>query len=127
MDKVASVLKILARAYLLGSCWRCADILSKLSSGPDAETALVLLREAYSLAKAIASNKQKHEGVECCIAARLRPGLEPEVCSIYGGMPAGELCCVACPDVPQEEEYLEAAREVLEGGLLVRAVSLAQA
>lgn len=117
----------MAKAYLLGSCWQCADVLSRLASGPGAESAWALLREAYALAKSIASNKQRMGGVECCIAARLGPGLEPEVCRIYGGIPAGDLCCAVCPDIPPEEEYLEAAGEVVEKGLLARAAALAQA
>lgn len=120
------MLRILARAYLLGNCWRCADVLSKLASGPSAESAWVLLREAYALAKAIASSRQRLGDLECCVTARLGSGLEPDVCRIYGGVPIGDLCCAACADVPPEEEYLEAVGEVVERGLLARAVALAQ-
>ncbi|MGC9170214.1 MAG: hypothetical protein ACP5HD_05665 [Thermoproteus sp.] len=125
MDKVVAVLRLLARAYLIGNCWYCADLLGKLSSGGG--DAVSLLLEAYRLASTISAQRQKIGGIECCLAAPLRQGLEPEVCRIYGGVVASGVCCLECGDLPDEEEYLEAARAVAESGLVGRAAAVAQA
>ncbi|MEL9990365.1 MAG: hypothetical protein QXP98_01565 [Thermoproteus sp.] len=126
MDRVLSVLKLLARAYLIGSCWECADILARLSSGPNREGAYALLLEAYRLARSISAQRREVGGLLCCAAAPLRRGLEPEVCEAYGGVVVQSLCCLKCFDLPGEEEYLDAVREVIEMETYGRAAALAQ-
>jgi len=126
MDRVAAVLRLPARAYLLGNCWYCADILARLSSGPGGDAAMSLLLEARRLASAISAQRRRVDGAECCLAPPLGPGLEPEACDVYGGVAVAGFCYLRCGDLPDEGEYLEAARALVESGLVGRAVALAQ-
>jgi len=64
----------------------------------------------------------RRRGVLSSAAAGPRP--EPETCDIYGG--AAGLCCLRHGYLPDEEEYLETARALVESSPVGRAVALAQ-
>jgi hypothetical protein len=127
MEALAKLLKALSSAYLIGRCWRCAEVLDALSSGRGGEGSLL---DAYGLYKELYSSAISASGLRCCAAEPLSPALDEEACEIYGGVPlrgAEALCCAPCPEI-REEEVLEALEAVEQDPqALVRAVALAQA
>jgi hypothetical protein len=85
---------------------------------------VALLLEARRPASATSAQRCRVDGAECCLAPPLGPRPEPETCDIYGG--AAGLCCLRYGDLPDEEEYLETARALVESSPIGRAVALAQ-
>lgn len=125
MEKLARLLKTLAAAYLIGRCWRCAEVLDKLSSGRGGRAEA---REAYELARELWLSSVEISGVRCCAAEPLGVALDEYLCRIYGGIPLGRLCCAPCGEMPSGEEVLEVLDEVeAHPDLAVRAAAEAQA
>ncbi len=85
---------------------------------------MALLLEARRPASAPSAHRRRLDGAECCPAPPLGPRPEPETCDIYGG--AAGLCCLRYVDLPDEEEYLETARALVESSPVGKSVALAQ-
>jgi hypothetical protein len=104
--------------------WRTAGtapIPDRLSSG---QTAMILLLETRRPASATSAQRRGIDGAECCLAPPLGPRPEPEMYTTYGG--AAGLCCLRYGDLPDEDEYLETARALVESGHVGRGVALAR-
>ncbi len=85
---------------------------------------MALLLEARRPASATSAQRRRLDGAECFPAPPLEPRPEPETCDIYGG--AAVLCCLRYGDLPDEEEYLETARALVESRPVGKSVALAQ-
>ncbi len=85
---------------------------------------MALHLDARRPASATSAQRRKIDGAECCPAPPLGPKPEPETCDIYGG--AAGLRCLRYVDLPDEEEYLETARALVESSPVGKSVALAQ-